>query len=263
MYRSLAEKDERAAELYEAAICGLTVSRTSTRFCSAAHLIRLMMAEVPKFFDLPALTSLPLLTNQVNKLGDAWTAAADSGCRTPDGWSGNIDAALRGFLAESDALFLWRREQRSKEEITGEALRRSDPAPVGVPENLIERRAKRWIKLFQYFNAVAHGSSSDLDRFDQHLEEVEDVILSLLSRTPSEGFAAIDVILTEEDRGLKPETTDRAIHIIERGGAEYVYFFEHATSTAWIEPLFRRGFFQRPPEPEDRGQYISFPMWPE
>lgn len=62
---------------------------------------------------------------------------------------------------------------------------------------------------------------------------------------------------------LRAETVDRALREISKGYAQYQYFFDHLNSPAWLEPLFRHGFFQKPPEPVRDGQYISFPLWPE
>jgi hypothetical protein len=57
---------------------------------------------------------------------------------------------------------------------------------------------------------------------------------------------------------LRPETIDRALLEVGKGYAQYQYFFEHLSSPAWLEPLSRHGFFQKPPEPVREGQYISF-----
>jgi hypothetical protein len=62
---------------------------------------------------------------------------------------------------------------------------------------------------------------------------------------------------------LREETVERALVEIARGNAEYMYFFDHLNSAAWLEPLARHGRFQKPPDPVRREQYISFPAWPE
>jgi hypothetical protein len=62
---------------------------------------------------------------------------------------------------------------------------------------------------------------------------------------------------------LRPETVDRALQEIGKGYAQYQYFFDQLNSLAWLEPLSRHGFFQKPPEPVREGQYISFLPWPE
>lgn len=60
----------------------------------------------------------------------------------------------------------------------------------------------------------------------------------------------------------KPEAVDRALRAIEKGYAEYAYFFEQLKSPDWLRPLEERGRFRLPPPPV-RGQYIRFPVWPE
>lgn len=62
---------------------------------------------------------------------------------------------------------------------------------------------------------------------------------------------------------LKPETVAKALREIEKGYAQYQYFFENLNSAAWLQPLYDHGFFRNPPEPVRDGQYISFPLWPE
>ena len=86
-----------------------------------------------------------------------------------------------------------------KQLIAEEVFRRSDPAPAGLPSDLFERRAKRWLKLYGYFSAVAHMSSTTLPQFQTQLDGVEEIVLSCLYRQPSETFAEIDAILAEED----------------------------------------------------------------
>lgn len=61
----------------------------------------------------------------------------------------------------------------------------------------------------------------------------------------------------------KPESIDRALRAIEKGYAEYSYFFDRLDSPAWLQPLADRGRFKLPPAPIREGQYIRFPDWPE
>lgn len=61
----------------------------------------------------------------------------------------------------------------------------------------------------------------------------------------------------------KPESVDRALRAIEKGFAEYAYFFEQLKSPDWLQPLEERGRFRLPPAPIREGQYIRFPEWPE
>ena len=62
---------------------------------------------------------------------------------------------------------------------------------------------------------------------------------------------------------IRPETLAKALREIEKGYAQYQYFFDTRNSPAWLEPLSENGFFKNPPAPVRDGQYISFPPWPE
>ncbi|MGC8761736.1 MAG: hypothetical protein ACP5VC_17400 [Bryobacteraceae bacterium] len=62
---------------------------------------------------------------------------------------------------------------------------------------------------------------------------------------------------------LRPETIAKALREIQKGYAQYQYFFDKLNSPAWLEPLYEREFFRNPPAPVPHGQYISFPPWPE
>lgn len=61
-----------------------------------------------------------------------------------------------------------------------------------------------------------------------------------------------------------PEIIDRALARLGKPGAN-AYFFDRLNNPAWVSPLYDRGFFQRPPEP-DRTRNdgtMSLPDWPE
>jgi hypothetical protein len=50
---------------------------------------------------------------------------------------------------------------------------------------------------------------------------------------------------------------------ISKGPVNYRYFFDKLNSTDWIDPLTEAGFFHTPPEIEKKGEYLTFPDWPE
>jgi hypothetical protein len=61
----------------------------------------------------------------------------------------------------------------------------------------------------------------------------------------------------------KPETVKRALAEIQKGYAQYEYFFANLNSPAWLEPLQHKGFFTKPPEPIRDGDYVRLLIWPE
>ncbi len=62
---------------------------------------------------------------------------------------------------------------------------------------------------------------------------------------------------------IKEETVQRALQEIQKGFAQYEYFFSQLDSSAWLEPLARNGFFRKPLKPIRDGERISLPLWPE
>lgn len=62
---------------------------------------------------------------------------------------------------------------------------------------------------------------------------------------------------------ISSELIDRALSQIGKRDANYKYFFDNLNSPEWIEPLYKEGMFQHPPEPEHEDNTIGFPIWPE
>ncbi len=199
---AVSARSQDIATLYEDALRSLQESRRTLRFYAPGHSVRLFMHDMPQIFDLPTLGSLPQLSAKIQALDPIWRAAHQSGCRGDGGWNGEIDSALGKLLTALEDFFSWREEQLpKKQQIAEEVLRRSDPGPAALPADLFERRGKRWLKLFGFFNSVAHSGSTSIGEFQERLTEVEDVVLSCLYREPSANFAAIDAILAEEEAG--------------------------------------------------------------
>ena len=48
-----------------------------------------------------------------------------------------------------------------------------------------------------------------------------------------------------------------------RRHADVVHFFETITSPDWLEPLWLEGHFKDPPGPTIRGNFVSYPSWPQ
>ena len=157
VFQSVAERNADVAALYRDGIEALNRDAARGRFYPAGHAIRLFMHDLPSLFDLPTLGSLPQLSNKVRDLDPVWDAACQSSCRVDRSWHGEIDAPLARLLTALEEFFSWRKALLpKKQQITEEVLRRSDPAPAGLPADLYERRAKQWVKLYGYFSSVAH-----------------------------------------------------------------------------------------------------------
>jgi hypothetical protein len=197
---ALIKRNAKVAEWFVAALNQLALDTTPARFCAAGNFIRLVLNELPQFFALPKLVTLPTLQARLERLEEPWRAACDGQCRAAD-WTGEVDEPVRNFLVEYEKFVTERTNSRAKQEIAGEALRLSDPGQVAIPSEIVDLLAERWIILHKYFNAIAHGSRERIDEFEQNLGEVERILFTMLGPRPSESLRAIDEILAEDDSG--------------------------------------------------------------
>lgn len=62
---------------------------------------------------------------------------------------------------------------------------------------------------------------------------------------------------------MNPEVVQRALQTIQKGRAQYEYFFDNLKSSAWLKPLAAAGLFKHPPQARREGDSVSFSVWPE
>ena len=99
VYRSLAEKSESLAALYECALRVMWDGSNPGRVLLAAHSIREMMGGLPSVLALPVLAEQGRLGDQVNALEPIWNGAANSRCHRAGEWAGEI--GVRGARSVS------------------------------------------------------------------------------------------------------------------------------------------------------------------
>lgn len=62
---------------------------------------------------------------------------------------------------------------------------------------------------------------------------------------------------------IPADKVDAAIEEMQKSHANYEYFFEKASSPAWIAPLHARGYFCVPPPPIEFEGFVQYPSWAE
>ena len=125
------------------------------------------------------------------------------------------------------------------------------------------RQAKRnelhnlWLTLEGFAH---HNSKPEIEEFKGCLSSLERVIFDLLAPISSQDQHEIQSILERSDRSESDE--DRILSLIERRGANFSFFFQHATGSSWIPVLGKWGYFDNPPnvEPINDGR-VNFPFW--
>ena len=180
--------------------------------------------------------------------------------RLADGWEGQlIDRSLARTLEEFEA-YLKQDRRPSRREQVQTAVASIDPL-AGQMDNAIRRRKQEeMLKLWERMEAFAHHNTVDAEAFDQWLEVLDRTILDLLAPITAENQQEMQRILQNPDRS---ETdVDRVFELIERRGANYVFFFAEASDPSWIPILKERGHFAHPPNIEDLGDGLAtLPNW--
>lgn len=199
VYRSLTDKSEPVALLYECSLRVLADGSNPGRVLLAAHSIREMMGGLPKVLELPVLADQGRLGDQMNALEPIWNGAKKSQCHQGGEWAGEIDGPLQSLLKGLHKFFQWWKDSRPRRrDVATQLFRQTDPAEMPLPETLEKKRADRWLALLDFFVRVAHGSSTTPEEFAASMDGLEQILLDNLYRRPSEDLSAIDAILAEE-----------------------------------------------------------------
>lgn len=202
LYGSLAAKNSEMAQLYECALRVLSDITISGRIFLAAHSIRELTGDLPKILDLPVLSGLGRLGDQVSALHNAWESSLQSSCHGDGNWNGTIDSPLQRLLGKLQTFMHWYQDNRPKRrDVVTNLLRRADPAGLPLPRSLEKSRTEHWLELHDYFVRNAHRAGTTIEEFQARVEELEQFLLEMLCRRPSEDFSAIDAILDEGSSG--------------------------------------------------------------
>lgn len=121
------------------------------------------------------------------------------------------------------------------------------PEAAGRPD-LYDTHAEQWKRLRGWFHEYAHYTLKervcDEGELKAHFLLLETHLLTMVS-TFYEGVAELDKILVQEPNH---DTVARAIALMSRPEQQR-YFFARLDNPGWIEPLKKKGMFNKPPVP--------------
>jgi len=130
--------------------------------------------------------------------------------------------------------------------------------------------AQAWFKLSESLHRIAHRQGLAAPR---PLGEVEDVwesiqiLLSVILRHIRDQFLRWLPVLDELLSKSQPTKNEvnRFANEIPNNTIFHSYFFDHLENPGWLEPLWNKGFFMKPPSAErnEEAGRIRFPPWPE
>ena len=172
-----------------------------------------------------------------------------------------VDCELAKTLGEIDR-YLIANQQPTRRERVQSALAKLDPMAEHLDFDIRQRKRDAIYKLWRKLEGYTHHQKEQtLKGFSECLIVLEITILELLAPITAQDQQEIRSIL---DRPVRLESdTERLLSLIERRGANFVFFFQHVNDSAWIPILNKKGYFAHPPGVELIGEdRINFPFWP-
>ena len=182
----------------------------------------------------------------------------------PGDWKGQkIDNRLAKALRMVED-YLQLNKQPTRRERIQRAVEDIDPMVNQLGNKIRETKRDQLLSLWQRLEAFAHHSSEpDEEEFRKCLAELERVVFDLFAPITAQDQKKIQKILSCSDRS--ENDVEQLFSLIERRGANFAFFFKHASETAdatWLPFLNERRYFADPPNVESIGDNrVIFPFW--
>ena len=171
-----------------------------------------------------------------------------------------IDSVLDKTLRKVDD-YLERNQQPTRRKGIQTAIAAFDPMVDQLGSEIRQAKRDEFYDLWQILEGFAHHKREPgIEKFEQCLGTLERMIFDLLAPITSQDQHEIQSILKLSDRS--EGDVERMLSLIERRGANFVFFFKHVTDASWIPVLEKRGYFAQLPKIEliDDDRMI-FPFW--
>lgn len=184
--------------------------------------------------------------------------------RYSEGWKNKkIDARLDKTLRKIENYFE-RNQLPTRDEQMQQAVATIDPMVNSLDSEIRERKRNQLHRLWKRLERFAHHSNNpDVEEFSNCLKELENTIFDLLAPITAQDQEEIQTILRHPDRS--ESVVERMFSLIERRGANSVFFFQQVSENAdisWLPFLEKKGYFTHPPRTQltDDG-YAIYPFW--
>ena len=243
---------------YLGALYALRNRHNPDRLSQAAQSLRELMEKLPRVVQERDIQVISY--DFRGKRQSLYTRIQKDKRRLAGGWEGRlIDRPLVRTLEEFEA-YLKQSQRPSRGEQVQIAVASIDPLAGQMDKAIRSRKHEEMLKLWERMEAYAHHNTVDAEEFGQWLEVLDRTILDLLAPITAESQQEMQRILQNPDRS----ETDvaRIFELIERRGANYVFFFAEASDPSWIPILKERGHFAHPPNIEHLGDGLAtLPNW--
>ena len=170
-----------------------------------------------------------------------------------------IDDTLDKTLSKVDD-YLERNQQPTRREGIQKAIAAFDPMSDQLGSEIRQAKRDKLYNLWQTLEGFAHHKSPDIEEFEQCLSTLERIVFDLLAPITSQDQHEIQSILKHSDRSERD--VEQMLSLIERRGANFAFFFQHATDSSWVPVLEKRGYFAQLPKIESiDDSKVIFPFW--
>ena len=229
------------------------------RLSQAAQSLRELMEKLPRVVRESDIQQVDNYDFRGKRQSLSARLQRDKG-RYAEGWQGYpIDAHLAGTLGELDT-YLIRSQMPSRREQVQMAVATIDPLASQMDIAIRDRKRDEIFSLWRQMEAFAHHNASDTDAFDGCVRVLEGTILDLLAPITAANQQEMQAILRDSAR--TEGDVERMLELVERRGANYIFFFSEASDPSWVPVLKERGYFLHPPDVEDLGDgRANFPNW--
>jgi hypothetical protein len=196
LYEALIERRADLGEWYRAAIAVINDAELPDRFSLVAHALREVMEKLPG--DGISVDRGADLPTKVRNLQPPWAKACAAQERNGGAWNGEISAPLQEFLAAMQAFFDGQAQLVDSRREFAQRFMNSLHGTRGLPADVQQENAKRWMGYHRYFDGVAHHKAVPEPEFRERIAGFEVFISTRLKPRPTDDFAAIDALLEED-----------------------------------------------------------------
>lgn len=250
------------SDWYTGALYALDNHYNPDRVAQAAHSLRELLQKLPRVVQGNEVhVSATDFTGMRRNINDRILKDTE---RYSEGWKNKIiDARLDKTLRKVEDYFSHNRQPTRKEQIK-QAVATIDPMVNSLGSEIQEVKRNQYHHLWSQLEEFSHhGSRPDVAEFKKCLEELENIVFDLLAPVTAQDQKGIQTILSLPDKS--DSDIERMFSLIERTGANFVFFFRQVSEKAdvtWLPYLEKKGYFAHPPNVQlIDDDSVIFPFW--
>ena len=247
---------------YIGALYALSNHYNPDRVAQAAHSLRELLQKLPRVVQGNEVhVSATDFAGMRRNINDRILKDKE---RYLEGWKNKvIDGRLDKTLRKAEGYFS-RNQQPTRKEQIKQAVATIDPMVNSLGSEIQKVKRNQYHHLWNQLEEFSHhGSGPDVAKFNNCLEELENILFDLLAPVTAEDQKGIQTILSLPDKS--DSDIEDMFSLIERRGANFVFFFRQVSENAdvtWLPYLKKRGYFAHPPTAQrSDDDSVILPFW--